>query len=210
VKLLFKEESEVYLSFGQPMDVFGHAIDVNGESRDIHGNLVDFKGYFEGTDGFNVDGQREQVYTQLLGDKIIESFWKNNVILSSHLVAFTAFQFFEKNHPDESIYQLVNLDSNLLKVPRLRFIEALKKEVDLLIKWEKEGKLKLAPEFHEDLEILFKHGMDNLGVYHNTKVLYLDAENDCIKSEHLKSLLFYNNRMLGYSLENFIDWQIDQ
>jgi glycerol-3-phosphate O-acyltransferase len=210
VKLLFKKDSEVYLSFGQPMDVFGNNINPNGESIDQQGNLVDFKGYFEGLGGFNVDGQREQVYTNLLGEKIVERFWSNNVILTSHLLAFTAFQYLNKQHKENDIYQVLNVDSKKFSIPYQDFKLVIQSEIDILKKWETQGKVKLSPEFDENIDFIIQHGLKYLGSYHSSLVLYFDEQENALKTQDIKLLYFYHNRMYGYSLENFVDWNINQ
>ena len=49
------------------------------------------------------NNQRESVYAKLLGTKVLESYFRNNLILTSHLVAFTAFNYLLKEVSTEKV-----------------------------------------------------------------------------------------------------------
>ena len=60
---IITKESNIELSFGQPMDVFGHSVDIEGRSLDKHGNEIDITGYFKLDGEIKTVAQREKVYT---------------------------------------------------------------------------------------------------------------------------------------------------
>ena len=43
LRSLRKYDSDIYLSFGKPMDIMGNLVDIKGNSYDTRGNLVDVK-----------------------------------------------------------------------------------------------------------------------------------------------------------------------
>jgi glycerol-3-phosphate O-acyltransferase len=98
----FSKSTDITLSLSDPMDVFGNALDEDGNSIDKLGNKVEIRSYFVNKGQLKADDQREMIYTQMLGDKIIEGFFKNNVVYSSHVVAFVAFELLKKklDYPD--------------------------------------------------------------------------------------------------------------
>ncbi len=204
IKMIFSRKSEIHFSIGQPMDVFGNSVDENAISTTNSGDRVDFKGYFEGIEGYNVDGQREQVYTQILGESIVKSFLKHNVILCSHLIAFLAFKYFEQERSEEDVYSIVNHDVNELSIPLETFKKVLDSTVRLLMGWEKEGKLRLSSNISDNVDSVLKTGLEHLGVYHLEKTLYIEEDKKELKTENLKLLNFYHNRLLGYDLEKYI------
>ena len=63
----FSQTSDIYLSFGQPMDVVGNPVDLDGHSLDKNQKTIPLEDYFKSGDSINIDAQRESVYTQMLG-----------------------------------------------------------------------------------------------------------------------------------------------
>ena len=76
------------------MDVVGNNVDRLGNSYDAAGNLIDLSQYFlDMNDEIEVE-QKLKTYTRTLGKNIIASYRINNCVLTSSLLAFTAFQLF--------------------------------------------------------------------------------------------------------------------
>jgi glycerol-3-phosphate O-acyltransferase len=83
----FSRKSDIILSFGKPMDVMGNFVDKNGVSTDTQGNFINIKDYFTAINAENIvsrqgvtegsiteDFQREEQYTKLLAEKIVDRF----------------------------------------------------------------------------------------------------------------------------------------
>lgn len=202
---LFKEKSNVTLSFGEPMDVFGNLVDSNGDSRDKYGNLIDMKDYFLMDGDVQANMQRETVYTKLLGEQIVESYQRNNVVLSSHLLAFIGFRCLLEFYEEEDIYQVFRMPKEEFYVSMTYFKNRVEQAIVVLKGWEKEGKIKLAEEFDLDIDLLIKDGLSHLGQYHIHKPLRKDKKGDLV-SHNFKLLYFYHNRTANYNLENYIEW----
>ena len=126
---LRKKDSEVYLSFGRPLDVLGNNVDINGDSFDSRGSKVDIKTYFSSGDVLNEDIQRESIYTKLLANKIVQSFKSENIVLTSHLVAFTLFRLIQKENPNLDLYELLKLPTKKIAIP----LKDLSVEASLII-----------------------------------------------------------------------------
>ncbi|MCY7329604.1 MAG: 1-acyl-sn-glycerol-3-phosphate acyltransferase, partial [Saprospiraceae bacterium] len=84
----FSTTSDTTLSVGRPMDVLGNFVDAQGRSFDKFGHELDIREYFMGKNEVNEDRQREEEYTKLLADRLVERYHVENVVLSSHLVAY--------------------------------------------------------------------------------------------------------------------------
>ena len=105
----FGKSSEIAVTFGKPFDVLGNDVDENGVSHGKNGEVIDTKNYFVSNGEVNTDKQRDIVYTKLLGEKIVERFYSENVVLSSHVVAFTAFNYIKHEHSELDIYDLMRI-----------------------------------------------------------------------------------------------------
>jgi len=201
---LFSEKSDLSVSFGEPMDVLGNLVDENGDSKDTNGEQIDLKDYFSLDGEIKANPQRENVYTKILGDRILDSFKRNNVVLTSHLVAYAAFKTLEKGY-DGDVYSLVNLPKEKAQIDYHYFVTIIGRLQAELLQWEKDGKIKLSPETRWDPERIIKDGIKNLGIYHVQKPLTM--KNDKIWSESLKVLYYYHNRIKIYELDKYIDWE---
>lgn len=200
---LFSEKSEITLSFGEPMDVMGNQVDENGVSKDGNGETIELKDYFMLDGEVDANTQRENVYTKILGDRILDSYKRNNVMLTSHLVAYTAFEMLKREY-DGDLYSMMNMPLDQAIIPAHRLEENIAKMQVLLQQWESEGKIKLSPEMQWSPERIIKDGIANLGAYHIKKPLVL--KKDQVKSDSIKLLYYYHNRIRIYDFDKQIDW----
>lgn len=202
---LFRERSEVYMSFGEPLDVFGNKVDGEGRSLDKYGNLIDLKDYFLLDGEVNANSQRESVYTKILGERIVESYNRNNVVMSSHLMAFLGFRAMMHYYEEEDIYTLFRIPREDFFYEMKHFRAIVQQAMDILKKWRSEGKLMLSSAFDLEVDEFISHGLKNLGQYHNERPLRKDKKGDIV-SANFKLLYFYHNRMNNYGLEKHIKW----
>ncbi|MEO1626283.1 MAG: 1-acyl-sn-glycerol-3-phosphate acyltransferase [Bacteroidota bacterium] len=203
---LFSASSKITLSFGKPMDVLGNFVNEAGESFDRHGHKVEIADYFVSDGEIRTDLQREQEYTRILAKRIVRRYHRDNVVLSSHLVAFSAFNILRHTNPNLDLY-------GLLRLPEEEYIfnfDVLKKVVsqlrDHLLGMEKNGQIKLSRQIRGDVEELIRHGMRNLGIFHPTKPLHF-AKSGQLVSQDFKLLYYYHNRLENYQLEKVIQWK---
>lgn len=196
---LLKKKSDIYLSYGEPFDLFGNQLDDDGDSL-YNGQKVDITKYFV-TDGIiKKDAQRESVYTKELGDIVAKKYLEINVVLTSHLVSYVTYEMLLKKFKVNDVYSLFEFDDEDLFIERDKFLSELSKYQSVLIKLEKEGKLKLSPDMRLSPDEVMKDGIKNVGIFHNTKALSIKEDGD-ITSNDLELLFYYRNRMLGYDLE---------
>jgi len=197
----FTASPKIITSFGKPMDVLGNEVDFDGESYNGIHQKVKIEDYFITEGKITNNKQRNRVYTERLAKNIIKSFHENNIVFTSHVVAFVAFEIIKEKHEQLSIYELVRLPKEELEIPYFRFergIERMKKE---LLKLKSKQKLKLADEIYEDTNFIINNGIKFLGSYHPKPVLKKTKKNTIVISS-MKLLYFYHNRTLGYGLES--------
>lgn len=203
----FSESSDITLSFGKPMDVLGNFVDAEGVSYDRFGNPVRLREYFMSDGKIVTDLQREQQYTMILGQRIVERFHKENIVLASHLVAFAAFRVLEHFNPRLDLYGILRLPADDIFFPSDVMSEVLDDLQRRLYQMERKGQIKLSKNVTNlKGEELIKCGVSDLGVYHAEKPLIFDKQGRLV-SEDFKLLYYYHNRMDSYELEKHIDWK---
>jgi glycerol-3-phosphate O-acyltransferase len=207
IKLFFKKQSELVFSFGEPMDVLGNFVDENGNSLDKDCHPIDIKQYFEMNEKLSENAQRESVYTRILAEKILQSYFRNNVVLTSHLVAFVAFNLLTVERKDLPFFSILKLHPRefLLKYDafRVNFVKLL----DIMKSMEIDNKINLSSELHGNVDNAITHGLETIGAYHFEKVLGLNKETNTFYTENIKLLYFYSNRLVGYDFENKMNWE---
>ena len=201
---ILAEGTEITLSVGQPMDVLGNQVDGNGDSFDQYGKKIEIKDYFMLNGQINKDKQRESVYTIELGKSIVTRYHKDNIVLSSHLVAFAAFNMLKKENQKLDLYGVLRLPSEDYHFE----YEILKLVVDQLLvqlrQMENEGNIKLATILiNKDTDQIIKDGVQHLGAFHVNKPLRFDKQKQVV-SDSFQLLYFYHNRLLNYDLDKVI------
>jgi glycerol-3-phosphate O-acyltransferase len=202
----FSQPSEITLSFGKPMDVLGNFVDEDGESHDRFGNRLEVQEYFMSGGEVTEDLQREMEYTKILSDRIVERYFKENIVLTSHLVAFAAFIILKHENPRLDLFGVLRLPNEDYIFPRETMQEVVGQLRDKLLEMNKLGRIKISDQINLELPELIENGVRNLGVYHVQKPLVLDKK-DRLISQDFRLLYFYHNRLTKYGLEKAIDWK---
>ncbi len=203
LKFLFQfynESSEIVMSFGEPFDVLGNFVDDEGDSFDEHGRKVNISDYFKLDNEVSQDLQRESVYTKLLSERIVERFKRDNVVLTSHLVAFTAFEILVKRNPALDLFGVLKLPFEDCIISMDEFKQQLEHLRSKLRKLEQQQKIRISEPVNWPLDEVVEDGLKNLGLYHAKKPLKLTKGGD-ITTENLKLLFYYHNRLEGYGLD---------
>lgn len=200
IKSIFRHRSNYVFSIGEPIDVFGNEVDFEGNSLDKDGEIVDIRGYFELDGSINIARQRESVYTKLLGEKIADSYLRNNVVLSSQLIAYVAFQILLMKNKSLELYDVLNLSAQDFDISYEDFRDKVGQMLAFLKDMEVAGKIKLSDECHWSLDEMIDDGLYHLGAYHPEKVLYVNPEQR-VGSENFRLLYYYHNRLDSYKFE---------
>ncbi|MFZ1704656.1 MAG: glycerol acyltransferase, partial [Saprospiraceae bacterium] len=206
LKIMLIKESEVYISLGKPMDVFGNKINESGESIDKFGNVVQLKDYFI-TDGvIKADQQRESIYTRLLGDAVVHEYQKNQIVLSSNIISFVAFQIMLNSSDTKDVVTFITTKASNEGISYKDIKIKCKQLIDTLNRMAENGQIILSPILQSNAEIddIINDGLENLGIYHAKSPLKKDK--DVLYSEDLSLLFFYHNRLTNYPLHESLDW----
>ena len=199
----FRSSSDIALAFGKPMDLFGNFVDEEGLSHDPSGRIIDIKAYFKSGGQITKDQQRDNEYTRMLGEKLVERYHVENHVFSSHLVAFVAFQMFKNRHKHLDLYGVLRLPEESRQLPRADFAEACERAMQRLRDLADRGKVHLAQHMINDTASIMEHGIKNLGIYHDKRPLIFEDEAH-IATESMNLLYYYHNRLAGYGLEHYL------
>ena len=206
----FSTTNDITLTVGRPMDVLGNFVNSEGKSFDRKGNPVDIKEYFSSVDGqLNEDTQREAEYTKILAERLVERYFVENVVLSSHLLAFTVFEILVHQNPKLDLFGLLRLPPDEYIFPFKSVVEVVEQLQSELFKMEREGKLMLSPEIHLPAEELIRDAMKKLGVFHRKKTLLYNKDG-YIMSEDFRVLYYYHNRLENYGLDRKVHWKSEE
>lgn len=201
---LFSQSSEITVSFGKPMDVLGNFVDEEGRSLDRFGNEVSLKDYFVSDGNVTEDLQRESQYTRILADRIVERYFKENIVLSSHLVAFVAFEMWKRANHKLDLFALLRLPTDDMAITMEDMEACVAQLQGTLFDMEAKGNIKLSEQIRWEPRELILDGIKNLGVYNPYKPLKINKKGRLV-SQDVKLLFYYRNRLENYKLEETME-----
>jgi glycerol-3-phosphate O-acyltransferase len=202
----FSQPSEITLSFGKPLDVMGNFVDEDGNSFDRFGQPVNLKEYFIGEGQVNENLQRESEYTIMLAERLVERYHKENIVLTSHIVAYAAFNILRRVYSHLDLFGVLRLPPDDFVFPMELMLDIVAQTKQILIAMNKAGKIKLSNQVYFEPKELLEDGVRNLGVYHIEKPLIFEDGN--LVSQDFKLLFFYHNRLDNYKLNKQYVWTI--
>lgn len=199
----FTKGSNISVSIGPGLDVLGNYVDAEGNSLDSNGRIIDPRDYFVSNGEISIDKQREDEYTRMLSQKIVYEYHRINRVFASHLVAFVAFEMFQRQHPKLDLFGLLRLPEEDQVIPYEEFRDTCKRVRKQIYKLKEEGKVNHATHMKGKIDLIIRHGLENVGIFHLKRPLLLNKEGNVITKD-LNTLYYYHNRLTGYDLEKFI------
>lgn len=199
----FSKGSNISVSIGRALDVLGNYVDEEGNSFDSQGRLINTRDYFITNGYISIDRQREDEYTRMLGQRIVAEYHRINRVFASHLVAFVAFQLWQKKHPKLDLFGLLKLPEEDLVLEYAEFRKTCKRVRKHIYRLKDEGKINHATHLKGKIDLVIRHGMDNVGIFHLRRPLLFNKEGNII-TQDLSLLYYYHNRLTGYDLEKVI------
>lgn len=198
---IFSKTNRITISIGRPMDVLGNPVDTDGQSFSQRGVPVDTAEYFQDSEGkVNTDFQRESEYLQMLGDRIVERFHADNIVLSSHLVSYAAFCLLERAYDDLDLYGLLRLPPEDFVFNQEALMNIISQLHQIVLKMEKQDKIKVSDSLRHDVNYILENGIKSIGNYHIHKALKVNQRGEII-SENFSLLYFYHNRLATYQFK---------
>jgi glycerol-3-phosphate O-acyltransferase len=206
IKFIFKflsASSSLAMSFGTPMDVLGNNVDENGDSHNHLGQNISVRNYFMNNGELTDNHQREEEYTKILGERIVNQYFKHNVVLTSHLVCFCAFELIRKKYKADDIFTLLRTPEEDVRIDEKDLLAAIERVKEQLKEMNKNNEVLISLEVRFTNDKVIEHGMNNINLYHSRSPLLRSSEG-YYYSEDLKLLYYYHNRLEGYKLERYV------
>lgn len=205
----FSTTSDITLSVGKPMDVVGNFVDAQGRSYDRRGKEVSVRDYFTLRGNLSEDRQREEEYTKLLAEGIVERYSAENVVLASHLVAYAVFEMLLHENPKLDLYGILRLPADDYVFPVAAVEDIVEQMQNLLYGWQHEERLQLAPELYGNASEVVRQGVKNLGLFHKQRPLDFNKEGNIVSFD-FRVLYFYHNRLSHYQLAKYVQWKAEE
>lgn len=199
----FTKGSNISVSIGPGLDVLGNYVDHDGNSLDAQGRIIDTRDYFLSNGKVCIDLQREDEYTRMLGNKIVKEYHRINRVFASHVVAFVAFEMWQKKYPKLDLFSFLRLPEEEMEIEYAEFRETFKRIRKEIYRLKDDGKVNFATHFKGKADEVIAHGLDNVGTFHLKRPLLKNKKGNIITHD-LTVLYYYHNRMTGYDLEKFI------
>jgi glycerol-3-phosphate O-acyltransferase len=199
----FSKGSNISVSIGKGLDVLGNYVDEEGNSLDPHERIINTRDYFVTNNEIVIDKQREDQYTRMLSQRIISEYHRINRVFASHLVAFVAFEMWQQKHPKLDLFGLLRLPEEDLVLPYEEFRVMCKRVRKQIYQLKSEGKVNHATHLKGKIDLVIRHGLENVGIFHLKRPLLFNKEGNIITRD-LNTLYYYHNRLAGYDLEKFI------
>ncbi len=206
LKFLFKfftKGSNISVSIGPALDVIGNYVDEEGHSVDNHGRLIHTKDYFISSGQISKDKQREDEYTRMLSQKIVNEYHRINRVFASHLAAFIAFEMWQRKFPKLDLFGLLRLPEEDLEIDYNEFRETFKRVRKRIYELHDQEKVYFATHLKGKVDSVLKLGIENVGIFHLKRPLLFNKKGNIITKD-LTVLYYYHNRLVGYDLEQLI------
>lgn len=198
---VFSKGNKITISLGRPMDVIGNRVEPDGKSYGLSGRHVSTREYFRNQYGvINLDLQREQEYTRLLTERLVERYKSDGIVLASHLVSHAAFAMVERAFPKDDLYALLRLPAEDFIFQREALLSIIEQLRDQLLKLEREDHAKASVELRGEPEQILEDGLNSLGTFHIKQPLRHDKAKNIV-SDNFSLLYYYHNRLLTYGLK---------
>jgi glycerol-3-phosphate O-acyltransferase len=203
---VFSKGNQITISLGRPMDVLGNRVDKEGRSYSQHGRHISTREYFRDQSGaINTDFQRESEYTRMLGDRLVERYEADGIVLPSHLVSFVAFSMLKQSFPNIDLYALLRLPAEDFFFDQKAMLSIIGQLRDELLQRVKQDQAKVAPTLYESPEAILEKGIKSLGNFHIDSPLRIDKRGNIV-SDNFSMLHYYHNRLSTYRLTRRIKW----
>ncbi|MFO0729239.1 MAG: 1-acyl-sn-glycerol-3-phosphate acyltransferase [Myxococcota bacterium] len=199
VTSLLSLESKIYVTVSRGMDPFGNPVNDDGESLDPMGRSIDTKRYVL-EDGVPVeDDARDAEYTREVGERVVEAFLADTVLMPTHVVARAVFGLLRKNNKRTSLIRLVRGGGQFEDVELSEVYEVVDKILGDLRALENGRRVRLDPKLvRQSAEDVVSDGIRHFAIYHTTPAV--TRKGDRLFATDRNLLFYYQNRLEGFGV----------
>jgi glycerol-3-phosphate O-acyltransferase len=187
------------IRFSRPLDCFGNFVDDEGRSHDNRGRIVDASSYVTGRSGAAaMDGARDAEYTRELGERIVDSFKRDTVIMATHVVAACAFERLRRAVGKADLFAVLRHRDDVA-VSRAELAEDVDVMIARLGLLEDRGEIVTAPTLKGKRgDLAVDDALRAFAGYHTQEVLAPRGSELVLRDTRL--LFYYQNRLAAHGL----------
>jgi glycerol-3-phosphate O-acyltransferase len=187
------------IRFSRPLDCFGNYVDDEGISHDARGRSVDAARYVVGREGKPVlDAVRDAEYTRELGERIVDAFKRDTVVMATHAVAACAFERLRRAVGKADLFTVLRHRDDVT-VPRAELAEDVDVLIDRLTAMESRGEIALSPAIKGKRgDAVVEDALRAFAGYHTNEVLAPRGSELVLRDTRL--LFYYQNRLAAHGL----------
>lgn len=200
IRQIFSLDSRIYFTVSRGMDVFGNPVDDEGQSLDPCGRTIDISRYVM-RNGEPVEmAQRDAEYTREAGVRVSDSYFKDNVVLSTHVTARAIFSLLRRQNPSRDVLRLVRAGGEHADMELLAVYQEVERLLAELHGMARRGAVRLGPEVQSgSAEDVVQSGLKHFAIYHTDPAA--TRRGDRVFPTDRSLLFYYQNRLEGYRLE---------
>lgn len=197
-------ESKIYITVGQPMDPFGNRVDDAGVSLDPHGRRVDARRFVMVQGKVCADPQRDAEYTREVGARLLTAYAQDNVLQSTHAVAYVVLALLRRANPDLEQMRLLRAGGRVEHFALTEVYRATEVLLTALRGLQRAGRVRLAPALaFGRADDVVADATSHFATYHRPPVMV--RQGDVLHVRQRSLLFYYHNRLTGYGLEHVLD-----
>jgi glycerol-3-phosphate O-acyltransferase len=187
------------IRFSRPLDCFGNYVDDEGMSHDLRGRPVDATSYTIGRDGKpSSDGVRDAEYTRELGERIVDAFKRDTVVMATQLVAACAFERLRRAVGNADLFSVLRHRDDVT-VPRAELAEDVDVMLSRVSVMEDAGEITTAPTLKGKRgDEVLDDAIRAFAGYHTQEVLAPRGSELVLRDTRL--LFYYQNRLAAHGL----------
>lgn len=183
-------DSAMVAHFGDPIDVLGFPVAADPSERAAQ--ALHRRRYVTDADGqVEWDDQRDRIYTDRLGDALIDAWPRYSEVLSTHLAAWAAWRCLEAEAGTTDPFRIVRLGADQRRIPRATYQAQLERSLARVREGAAEGRWQEALPGAADT--VLEQALDRFARYHRSHALRRDG--DQLFVEDPKLCLYYRNRL---------------
>ncbi|HVJ92809.1 MAG TPA: 1-acyl-sn-glycerol-3-phosphate acyltransferase [Labilithrix sp.] len=188
------------IRYSRPLDCFGNFVDDEGVSHDARGRAVDAESYILGRDGRPVlDAVRDAEYTRELGERIVDGFKRDTVVLATHVVAACAFERLRRAVGKADLFTVLRHRADVT-IPRAELAEDVDVMMRNLAAMEARDEIVVSPMLkgRKRGDVVVDDALRAFAGYHTNEVLAPRGNQLVIRDASL--LFYYQNRLAAHGL----------
>jgi len=187
------------IRFSRPLDCFGNFVDDEGNSHDNRGRVVDATSYVIGREGRPAaDATRDAEYTRELGDRIVEAYKRDTVVMATHVVAACAFERLRRAVGKADLFTVLRQRDDVT-VSRAELAEDVDVMLARIATLEEHGEIVAAPTLKGKRgDAVVADALRAFAGYHTHEVLAPRGSELVLRDTRL--LFYYQNRLAAHGL----------